>query len=116
MDWQLPPPDPRLTSDQRELLHRLSPLVEQLDAAQVTEQSGLRIVPTGAHASLELRVWPRDDRIAPLHVDADRDACIADYAGGPRLECHSGLLVDDLVDVVGANGQEALSIPEGRQH
>ncbi len=114
----------RLTAYQQELVKRLKPLLDRLDPAEVTEDSGLRI--TSAEASsgwtntsgswdttegeglaLQASVKRRDWRVHAWDLYASPTECILGFAGGELLEWHGdpggdATLVDEVMKFVEA--------------
>jgi hypothetical protein len=126
MDNLRPANGPRLTAYQEELMIRLTPLLDRLDPAEVTPDSGLQIAPAeascgwtntagswatseGENLAVEVTVRRRDSRVFGWRLYASPTECLlwVDGAGGPSVEVHGNpgsvaTLVSEIVDFVEA--------------
>jgi hypothetical protein len=127
MEGQTGQGGPGLTPYQLELLERLKPLMDRLDPAEVTEDSGLRVVaasgsfgftvrvPTfsldrwnteeGEALALDMTVERRDARVLALDLYASPTECLLTSGPGALVERHGdpgadAALVNRVVDLV----------------
>jgi hypothetical protein len=78
----------QLTPCQRELLERLTPLLERLDPNKVTPQSGVRVREVERRPLVEVVLEPPGERVPGLWLSAGPDQLVLGIAGGEALECH----------------------------
>lgn len=73
---------------QRELVSRLRPLLERLDRARVTGDSGLRIHDSPGGCAVEVTVEAPGREVPGLYLSAGPDRCTLSFADAAVLECH----------------------------